>query len=324
MSQYFSELPMQQSSVTSSVLAMTYNIYLDRVLDEPANWRTELDTLRNASPEDVINIYFNSEGGFDSTMLAFLKAMNESQAACIVGHLEGQCCSAATVIFLNCDQFVIGNAISFMIHTGAGGYSGKINNVSEYSDHSRLVNAEIMHTAYQGFLTKEEIEAAIKGTDFWMGAQEVEVRLNKRIAWIKAQELQQETPEQAPQSYSEELLSVEDNNKLHFIYNKQQQAIFGENWTLDCIERAQGSYELSIDDSLRLDCDVDWTENAGKAISAGIRRGTWEEVASALAVEYNKKTSTKTIAGKCQRKVFDVLVEVFSSQSDVIVDLPKK
>ena len=112
-------------------------------------------------------------------MGAFCKAIAESQAK-IIGHIEHMCCSAATIIFLACDEFVVSDDCEFMIHTAGVGYSGKQNNFHEYALFVNKGNERLMKKYYNGFLSESEIEQALKGTDFWFDADEVVERLSAR------------------------------------------------------------------------------------------------------------------------------------------------
>lgn len=47
---------------------------------------------------------------------------------------------------------------------------------------------EAFESFYMGFLTKEEMSQVIDGTDFWMGASEIQERWNNHLSY-KEQEL---------------------------------------------------------------------------------------------------------------------------------------
>ena len=84
--------------VVSRPIAYTHDIFIDKELVQPLDWRLELDTIRNASPNDIVNLRINCPGGSDMVMGAFVKAIAECQGH-VVGHIEHTCASAATIIF---------------------------------------------------------------------------------------------------------------------------------------------------------------------------------------------------------------------------------
>ena len=168
-----------QSGVISRPVAYEHTINIDEDLVVPSDWRCELDTIRNAAPNDTVLLRINCNGGSDVVMGAFVKAIRESQGT-VIGHIEHTCASAATIIFLACDNFVVGDDSEFMIHTASLGYSGKQNNFHEFALFINESNKRLMKKYYKDFLTEDEIDQALKGTDFWFDAEEVVNRLNKR------------------------------------------------------------------------------------------------------------------------------------------------
>lgn len=168
------------SGIVSRPAAFVHDIYIDEVLVEPSRWRAEFDTIRNAGPSDVINLRINCPGGSDMVMGAFVKAISESQGH-VVGHIEHTCNSAATIIFLACNDFIVSDDAEFMVHTSSLGYGGKQNNFNEYSIFVNKTNECLIRKYYADFLTEEEIVAVLKGTDLWMDADEVITRLQRKF-----------------------------------------------------------------------------------------------------------------------------------------------
>lgn len=172
------------------VISQKFTIRLDRQLTDSELFQEELATLRMAGPQDTVHILLNGPGGSDSVMKAFLNTMAQSEAH-IITEIEGQCCSALTMIFLVGHEFRVSDDSEFMIHTASFGYGGKENNVRQYVEFNAKANSRLMHKYYQHYLTNEEIEQCIEGKDFWMDADEIMERLEKRQELFTA-ELEQE------------------------------------------------------------------------------------------------------------------------------------
>lgn len=193
--------------VVSRPIAYTHDIFIDKELIQPLDWRLELDTIRNASPNDVVNLRINCPGGSDMVMGAFIKAIAECQGH-VVGHIEHTCASAATIIFLACHEFVVSDDAEFMVHTSSLGYGGKQNNFNEYAIFVNKSNERLMRKYYDGFLSEEEINLTLKGADLWMNSEEVVERLEKKITKESEQEPQPLTREVAQELSKEELIEM--------------------------------------------------------------------------------------------------------------------
>ena len=193
--------------VVSRPIAYTHDIFIDKELIQPLDWRLELDTIRNASPNDVVNLRINCPGGSDMVMGAFIKAIAECQGH-VVGHIEHTCASAATIIFLACHEFVVSDDAEFMVHTSSLGYGGKQNNFNEYAIFVNKSNERLMRKYYEGFLSEEEIDLTLKGADLWMNSEEVVERLEKKITKESEQEPQPLTREVAQELSKEELIEI--------------------------------------------------------------------------------------------------------------------
>ena len=201
--------------VVSRPIAYTHDIFIDKELVQPLDWRLELDTIRNASPNDIVNLRINCPGGSDMVMGAFVKAIAECQGH-VVGHIEHTCASAATIIFLACHEFIVSDDAEFMVHTSSLGYGGKQNNFNEYAIFVNKSNERLMRKYYEGFLSQEEIDLTLKGADLWMNSEEVIERLQNKIEKETEDEPEPLTREVAENLSKEELINImfgEEENK---------------------------------------------------------------------------------------------------------------
>jgi ATP-dependent protease ClpP protease subunit len=182
-----------------------YEIEIDRRLSSPEHWHEELTTLRIAQEQDTVKVFLNTEGGYDTTMKAFLSAISDCKAHTI-GVIVGDCSSAGGPIFLACDEQVVKPLGNLMVHTGSSGYSGQANNIEQYAKHTALDNRDIIERCYVDFITKEEMVDVIKGDDLWMREDEIRERLANRETVRYQREVDAAKEEYTPEVYALQIL----------------------------------------------------------------------------------------------------------------------
>lgn len=152
-------------------------IFLDEVVSDSSYYRSSILTLKSAAPDDSIEIIFNTEGGASFTASVFVAAMRQCQAR-ITGNLSGLCASAGTMIALNCDDWIIGDDLAFMVHSNS---YGSYNSAEKIRDHMQFMdkwNSDSLRRDYEGFLSEEELVAMIEsGKEYWFDATETTKRL---------------------------------------------------------------------------------------------------------------------------------------------------
>lgn len=160
-------------------ISVKYTIRLDRDVSDPEDFQEELATIRAANQADVVHILINSGGGYLSTAKAFLNTLAQTDAH-IITEIEGEACSAATLIFLAGHEYRVSDDATFMAHTSSYGYGGKESNVRQYVEHQAKANDRLLRKYYKHFLSDKEIDEVIEGKDIWMDADEIMERLEKR------------------------------------------------------------------------------------------------------------------------------------------------
>ena len=163
----------------SKPMATFHEFYLTGRIEEADEYISVFDMIRHASEEDVIKIYVNSPGGDLFTALQFGRAMGDSDATIIVS-VEGQCCSAATIIALAADMVELSNHCVWMCHNYSSGMIGKGHELHSQAEFERDWSIKLMKDIYDGFLSESEIQRMLNGADIWMGTDDVMERLNKR------------------------------------------------------------------------------------------------------------------------------------------------
>ena len=132
----------------------------------------------NAGNGDIV-LYVNSPGGDLFTALQFGRAMGDSDATIIVS-VEGQCCSAATIIALAADMVELSNHCVWMCHNYSSGAVGKGGELYDQMNFERTWSEGLFRDVYDGFLTDKEINAMLDGRDIWLAADDVMKRLEQR------------------------------------------------------------------------------------------------------------------------------------------------
>ena len=146
-------------------------MYLMDGIDEPALYAEMCYTLENTDAKKVV-LKINNGGGHIDSYLSMLESIKRSKAT-VVADISGTVASAATMITLACDEIVVADYISFMIHSASGGTGGKIHESKAYMEFSDKLLNEMFFETYKGFLSKKEITKVIEGKDLWMGKKEV-------------------------------------------------------------------------------------------------------------------------------------------------------
>lgn len=154
-----------------------HHFYLYGVIEDDIHIYADLlNILRTSNENDTIIIYINSEGGVLRMALQIANAMLTTPAR-VITSLDGEASSAATLIFLAGEEYIINPNCSFMIHNYSAGVWGKGHELQAHIDHRRLTVTKIMEDFYCKILTEEELEDVIKGRDIWMDSDELTKRL---------------------------------------------------------------------------------------------------------------------------------------------------
>lgn len=168
--------------------SMMHSFYLYEIgsSEDYTDW---LDTIRNCSENDVVKIHINSSGGNLLTTLQIVRALQET-AATIVCSVEGQCMSAATIIFLQADLVEVSDHSMFMFHNYSGGTFGKGGEMMDQLKYEAEWSENMFRDFYNGFLTEEELQLMFNNKDIWLNGDEVteRIRLKAEALQLKLQE----------------------------------------------------------------------------------------------------------------------------------------
>lgn len=175
----------QQKDYFTKQVGNVHEFYLSGEIESPENYIEWFDAIRHAGEGDAVKIYINSPGGDLMTAIQFMRVLAETNAMTIAS-VEGACMSAATMIFLCCEQFEVTPHSMFMFHNYSGGAFGKGGEMIDQLQHERVWSEALLREVYADFLTEAEITSMLDNKDLWMDGNQVIERLNSRNEALRA------------------------------------------------------------------------------------------------------------------------------------------
>lgn len=160
--------------------------YLSNKINEPFEYDELCHNLREVDSSYKVNLYINTPGGVVDSAFTIASAIKDSQAE-VTAILNGTVASAGTIIALACDNLIVKDHVSFMVHNYSGGIQGKGNEMKARQNFTDAHLNNAFKHFYSGFLTEDEIERVIDGIDLWMGSDEVKERWDNRLAYLADQ-----------------------------------------------------------------------------------------------------------------------------------------
>jgi ATP-dependent protease ClpP protease subunit len=159
---------------------------IDQRINEPSYYRHVVERMDQLSEGDEVVYRINSEGGRLDGLLSLLDA-NDTTEATTIAHIQGECHSAASILALNCDNVYVSPYASMLVHFVSFGYAGKGMDVAHMVTHTLEQSNAIIVPTYRGFCTDEEIDEIIKGKQLWLGAEEIQRRLQLKLEYLSKQ-----------------------------------------------------------------------------------------------------------------------------------------
>lgn len=170
-------------------LVIQYDVYVSGEIGPAEDYTEVFEVIRSATPNDIVKVHINSHGGDMLTAIQFRRVLGECQGQ-VVTSVEGECMSAATILFLTADQQEVSPHSSVMFHHYSTIMGGKGGDLATRVKHDEKWSREIYEDVYKHLLTPEEIDDLIKGVDFYFTAEEILPRLEERA--LKLQDEQAE------------------------------------------------------------------------------------------------------------------------------------
>lgn len=155
-----------------------YDVYMTEQIDAPVTYNKLIHILNNAKSYEHITLHINNGGGYVDAGFMIIDAIKNCSAT-VVARLTGTVASVSTIIALSCDEIEVTPYLSFMIHNYSTGMSGKGHEVKAYQNFSDRELNKAFREIYSGFLTEEEMQSVIDGSDIWLNESEVLERWTK-------------------------------------------------------------------------------------------------------------------------------------------------
>ena len=168
-----------ETSFTDRATVHIHEFYIVGEIKGAEEYTEWFDKIRHASPLDQVKLYINSGGGDLWTAVQFMRVLRETPAH-VIASVEGECMSAATILFLQAKEHEVSPHSMFMFHNYSGGVYGKGGEVAAQVEHQKVWSTKLMHEIYKDFLSKKEIDAILANKDLWMTGEEVVTRLGKK------------------------------------------------------------------------------------------------------------------------------------------------
>ena len=170
----------RKNAFTNIPIARQHSFYLTGEILGPEHYTEWFHTIRHSSEADVIFIHINSPGGDLATAVQFMRVLDETEAM-IVCSVEGNCMSAATLIFLRADKFSISDYSTFMFHNYSSIMGGKGGELHDRIVHDKDWSEKILRGSYTDFLTEAEIQSILDNKDIWLTGPDVGARLENKL-----------------------------------------------------------------------------------------------------------------------------------------------
>ena len=186
----------QKKTVSIETVTQSFDIiriYLPDSINELDEHMDQIEAIRNASENDVIEVYCISNcGGYVDTIVPLCNALATTPAHTVC-FIEGHCGSAGTFPSMVCDEVHVGAYASFMLHCaqGGSGYGTMVNSAESAKFFEKQYGA-LLDDIYSGFVTPEEARMLHDGRELYISAEEIMERLQRRAELLAAEAEEEE------------------------------------------------------------------------------------------------------------------------------------
>lgn len=170
--------------VRSTPIAWRHSFRIDGEFADTWQFDTAIETLNNASENDLVEIHLSSYGGSLNSVESLIHAIRKT-AAHVHIIATGEQASAATLLMMEAHSFELSDNFSALLHNGSYSISGNSNEIKYQSNFHINYMEQVMRKAYKHFLSDYEIDEMNKGVDIMLTADEWCDRFQKRIEAIE-------------------------------------------------------------------------------------------------------------------------------------------
>lgn len=169
-------IPYTQYVTTNTIDQHAFYLYGN--IGEPSEYVGMVKDIRDASPDDLIYIYLNTDGGNLATCIQLINVMRESKAP-IITQIDGHAYSAGALIFLAGHGKQVHKHSEIMFHSFSAGIGGKGHEMISSINAMATIYASLCEDVCSPFMSDREIQRMLKGEDFYFDSNEIIRRLKK-------------------------------------------------------------------------------------------------------------------------------------------------
>ena len=157
---------------------------------DPNHYFELIEEMDSLSEDDLVDFKVSSPGGRIDGLIGLINAIRDCQAP-VIGTLDGEAASAATVLLLVCDGIRVKPYSTMMIHSASfGGHNHQSNMVSQAVFVDQQCR-EILTDAYKDFLSDDELSQIFSGLELRLNYDQINERLERRDQ-IRRQRMKEE------------------------------------------------------------------------------------------------------------------------------------
>lgn len=205
-----------------------HHFYIIDEIGESDEYLDLINVLKTAEQQDTIFVYLNTPGGNLFTAIQIMSAIRNT-AATVVTCLEGEVCSAGTMLFLCGHKQIVNPNCSFMIHNYSAGIGGKGHEIASHVAFRNEYSRKLMNDIYVNFLTTKEIEEVLDGKDIWLSSDQVIERLEKKDSLmssdINTTNIAEKIPEYLGELFKTEAAATKKTSKASIKDKKNKKII---------------------------------------------------------------------------------------------------
>lgn len=154
-----------------------FNIYINDVLEDPADHTERIDLIRSAEETDTITLILTTPGGRIDIAEGYLDAI-ENSAAKINTRAVGGVASAGTQIWLAGDEREASPRSYFMFHNAQLGFDGEAKNLAISADFYSRLFEDVYRDIYSDVLTEDELNKVFNGGEVYIRGTEMQRRVD--------------------------------------------------------------------------------------------------------------------------------------------------
>jgi len=212
----YEQTPGLSKVLVSQKVVNEYSLYLTDPIVSTDQYIEHFAVFKDASPDDVIFLHLNSQGGSVSVGQMYIRHMRECVAP-IIGFVGMDCARQCAAIAMQCDDLVTDEMSTMLIHSFSYGAQKDAVGVYKQATFNMKLNETWLNSNFTGMLTEEEREDVLKGADVLLDSTQIEGR------WAKIYEAKHGTPmsQDEEEAYFLEESNLEDEpildtpEKLH-------------------------------------------------------------------------------------------------------------